>query len=349
MEGNSCLVSVIIAAYNAEKHIDRALNSVLKQTYKNLEIIVIEDGSEDSTGAIVDKCAQDDDRLKVYHVTNGGEAKSRNLGLMHATGEYIAFCDADDFMHPTFIEKMISAAKNNDADIAVCRWNNVDEKGNLLPWRTSKLKKKNMHCDEVQKEFFTTGNIEGFCWNKIFAKKLYDEMKVRYDIRRLSFCDILANYRLLCSSNVVTCISEPLYDYYQLNTSCIHTVNIKKNYDYLETVEELLELANLQGVVNEALIYSTIRYNKQLFDMYCQADNYDRAEYLKYYMYAYEKFRSVSLAKRLFWAWKYPIQNPFKFSVKILIVRKNYRRYLRESLQIKGLCETDRSEKRKRK
>ena len=173
---NNSLISVIIPVYNAEKYIARSIDSVKNQTYSNLEIIIIDDGSNDKTGIIVDKYLGNNSRIRVYHVKNGGEAKSRNLGLKYAQGDYIAFCYAGDYMYPKMLEKMINAICQDGSDLAICAWRNVDEKGNELPWKKSKLQTRVVSGYLAQKKFLLTGNIEGFCWNKLFPKNYMTKM-----------------------------------------------------------------------------------------------------------------------------------------------------------------------------
>lgn len=326
MIDNGFLVSVIMPAYNAEKNIDRALSSVINQEYTHLEIIVIDDGSIDATGEIIDKYASKDSRIIVLHVKNGGEARSRNLGLSIASGKYIAFCDADDYMHSSMIKKMVRAIDITESDIVVCGWKNVDEFGNELPWKKTKIEDGVLSSEEATKQFLTTGNIEGFCWNKMFAKYLYDKSDIKYDERRISFCDIFANFRLIENAVKITCINEPLYDYYQISSACTHTVNIKKDYDYLETLTEIVQEAEKKGLKREAQIYTTNRICKQLFGMLKNRGQYEKTKYEDYYVMAYERFLRVKFTEIVYYTFIYPIEDPMKFIVKHLFVSKEYRR-----------------------
>lgn len=326
---NEPLVSIIIPAYNAEKQIERALDSVLAQTYRNIEVIVIDDGSTDKTGYILDQYANIDAKIRIFHVANGGEARSRNLGLSKAVGGYISFCDADDYMHPDMIKKMMAAIQQDISDMAICAWRNMDEEGNELSWRKPTLGACSLSTEEAQKEFLQTGNIEGFCWNKLFKKSLYIETKAQYDIRRLSYCDILANYKLIGASNKISYIGEPLYDYYQISTACTHTVNIKKDYDYLETLTEIYEEAVHNGMKSQATVYIVNRLNKHLFEMFKEKKSYDKKQYTTYFISTYEKYLKIYLRRKVTYAIKYPLENPLKFIVKELLVAMIYRSYKR--------------------
>ena len=323
----NALITVIIPAYNAEKQLYRAVESVLGQTYKNLEILIIDDGSQDGTGAIADSYAKSDSRIVVFHVENGGEARSRNLGLSKAKGDYIAFCDADDYMHPEMLEKMYGAIIRDSSDIAICSWKYVDENGVKLNWRTPNLKSCVMSSREAQIQFLQSGNIEGFCWNKLFRKQLYGAAgDIQYDVRRLSYCDILANYRVIQNAKRVSYLGEQLYDYYQISTACTHTPNIKKNYDYVETMEEVFAEATAAGLVNQGKIYKTYRLITHLFGMVKNRKLYDEDAFYKHFIMVYDKHLRVAFPKKIYYAIRYPLENPLKFAMKAWMVKVFYRR-----------------------
>lgn len=119
------LISVIVAAYNIADYIERGVNSIRCQTYQNLEIIVVDDGSTDATGDICDNLALKDARVQVIHKENGGPAQARNVGIARAKGSYIGFVDGDDWIDPDMYEKMFGALKEQEADIAICRYRQV--------------------------------------------------------------------------------------------------------------------------------------------------------------------------------------------------------------------------------
>ena len=116
------LISVIIPIYKAEKYIEKCVRCVLAQSYRNLEVILVDDGSPDSSGAICDKLATEDCRIRVIHKENGGAATARNAGLDVMTGEYIAFVDADDYMELNYIETLYRTLKENNAQVSICNF-----------------------------------------------------------------------------------------------------------------------------------------------------------------------------------------------------------------------------------
>ena len=124
------LISVIIPIYKAEKYLEKCVKSILSQTYANLEVILVDDGSPDKSGKICDELAKQDSRILVIHKENGGAATARNAGLDIMTGAYVAFADADDYMEPKYIEKLYKTLSKHQAQVSVCGFKTVDENGN---------------------------------------------------------------------------------------------------------------------------------------------------------------------------------------------------------------------------
>ena len=128
------MISVIVPAYNIEKYIARCLESICAQTYKDLEIIAVDDGSTDNTGSIMDECAQKDNRITVIHKEHEGVSAARNAGLDNAKGEYIGFVDGDDCIDPVMYETLLDALKGNESDIAITAYDEKGEAASDLPF-----------------------------------------------------------------------------------------------------------------------------------------------------------------------------------------------------------------------
>lgn len=118
-------VSIIVPVYNVEQWLDECIESIINQTYKNLEIILVDDGSKDNSGVICDKWKLKDDRIIVIHKKNGGLSSSRNAGLDIFTGEYVTFCDSDDYIEKETIESMLNTLKEKKVDIVWCAMNKI--------------------------------------------------------------------------------------------------------------------------------------------------------------------------------------------------------------------------------
>ena len=170
------LISIIVPAYNIAAYIERGVGSVCNQTYRNLEIIVVDDGSTDDTGVICDRLAVEDERVQVIHKENGGPAEARNVGIAKAKGVYIGFVDGDDWIDPDMYEKMLSALKEQQADIAICRYRQVykshteDESIDraVLFERQEALQ---YYVQETEEYF-----IRNAAWNKLYRREILENI-----------------------------------------------------------------------------------------------------------------------------------------------------------------------------
>lgn len=130
---NEFLISVIVPVYNIEDYLERCIRSIMGQTYQNLEILLVDDGSTDSSGAICDRLAEEDSRIRVFHKENGGSSSARNLGIREAKGEYIGFIDSDDYIEPDMYELMAAAVIKYDSPMVQVSRDEIDEQGNRMP------------------------------------------------------------------------------------------------------------------------------------------------------------------------------------------------------------------------
>ncbi len=180
------LISVIIPIYKAEKYLEKCVRCVLDQTYRNLEVILVDDGSPDGSGAICDKLAAEDCRIRVIHKENGGAATARNAGLDIMTGEYIAFVDADDYMEVNYIEALYRTLKENNAQVSICSFKTIDEEGNAV------------EIDELHREDSgnETGNdIQVFDGNEIILQDLQGHWEHVAPWGKLYQADLFENVR----------------------------------------------------------------------------------------------------------------------------------------------------------
>lgn len=220
MSGN-CLISVIIPVYNLKPYINKCLSSVVAQTYKNLEIICVDDGSTVGSSDLLDLWAEKDNRIVVIHKVNGGVSSARNAGLDHAKGEYIAFIDGDDYVDKTMYEELYKAAKSNNADIASCSYFYGDERN----WKKGKGNAEDYTCDRnsavekflEMKEFFPA------VWAKIYHNAVLKNVRFRCDIKISE--DRLFNYYAITNCKMMVHICKCLYYYVERHSSALHTIN----------------------------------------------------------------------------------------------------------------------------
>ncbi len=221
-------VSVIIPLYNSEKYIEKTLNSVLSQTYEDIEIIVIDDGSTDKGGDIAKGFAENDSRIQYFKIENGGPGNARNVGMSKATGEYIGFCDGDDIIQPDMLSKLVFYIEKADADIALC--DIFSERDNAcfgFPWEDGRA----FYGEEIQQRLMasmignesdnsTAAPLWGSVVRCLFKKDIIEKNKLKLPTE-IHFAEDLVftlNY-LKLSKGAVIC-NEPLY-YYVCNESSI--------------------------------------------------------------------------------------------------------------------------------
>ena len=206
-------ISVVVPVYNVEKYIDRCVKSITNQTYKDLEIILVDDGSTDDCPNICDRFAAEDKRIKVIHKANGGVSSARNTGIAQATGTYIAFVDGDDYIEPQMYETLLEEIEKNNADVAVCAYNRVNDGGIISQDAIYPAK-----VIETQYGFVPFDGKEKFevccVWNKLYRLSVINNNKLFFDERFKVGEDFLFNYYYLkyCKKIVVT--DYVLYNYY---------------------------------------------------------------------------------------------------------------------------------------
>jgi len=193
----NCKVSVIIPAYNIEKYLPRCLDSVLAQTYGNIEVIVVNDGSKDETGRVIDEYSAKDSRVMAIHKENGGVSSARLAGIKAASGDYIGFVDGDDLIEPDMYERLLSNAVKHNADISHCGYKMVFPKGHIdYYYNTGKIVVQ----DNVTglKDLLEGSFVEPGLWNKLYSHKLIkvfiESSVMDYSIKINE--DLLMNYYL---------------------------------------------------------------------------------------------------------------------------------------------------------
>lgn len=172
-------ISVIVPVYNSEKYLHRCIDSILAQTYTDFELLLIDDGSTDSSGAICDEYAQKDKRVRVFHKENGGVSPARNMGLENAIGEWVTFVDSDDYTDSQWLKNYIDLICINQVDL-VCQGFKTDKplfKG--LKTNSYGINFKGNVVDCIETLF--RNNILGFCWNKLFLNQIIETHNIRYN------------------------------------------------------------------------------------------------------------------------------------------------------------------------
>lgn len=220
-------VSVIIPVYNVEQYLERCLDSVVNQTLKDIEIIIVNDGSTDSSLKICDKYALQDQRIKIITRKNGGLAAARNTGLEHATGEYIGFVDSDDWIDSDYYEKLYNTAKKYNSDIAYA---DFIRKGKRKHKRRMKFETE-MVSTEIHDKIKNCKNLTlGCVWNKIYRKELVFNNNLKFPEGRL-FEDGIFSMQSIYYANSVVSVPNTFYYYFVNPTSIVKSAKTQKKID----------------------------------------------------------------------------------------------------------------------
>lgn len=219
-------ISVIVAIYNMSAYLERCIQSLLCQTYKELEIILINDGSTDNSRSICERYKKMDFRIKLYNKENGGISDARNFGLEHFNGEYLAFVDPDDWIEKTFFECLIDHIEREHADIACVGFDYVyDGKFELPNHRMKNIKMNQKQCmSQLCKNQWFTSHI----WNKLYRKGVFKNIRFPYG---KNYEDIAIMHELIMNANIIVCSKEIQYHYFMRAESIIHVMTAQNELD----------------------------------------------------------------------------------------------------------------------
>ena len=267
------LVSVIIPAYNIEDYIGRCLDSIISQTYKNLEIIVVDDGSRDHTGEILDNYAKKDRRIKVIHKENGGVSSARNKGIEVAEGDYIGFIDGDDLIEPEMYKILVDLLEEENADIAHCGYQMVFP--DRVDYYHNTGKKKIQTTEEGLKDLLSGEIIEPGLVNKLYKKELIKNCRLDETVKINE--DLLMNYQLFKLSQKSVYYDITPYSYMIRSSSATGANSlITKREDSLRVLNQIKD-----DCINNNLLPTIYKRYIYLLMAICRDDLKDRL-YMEY-------------------------------------------------------------------
>ena len=229
---NECKLSIIVPVYGVEKYIDKCLNSLVKQSLKEIEVIVVNDGTKDNSQKIVDKYVKKyPDKIKSYIKENGGQGSARNYGLKKASGEYIGYVDSDDFVEKDMYKKLYNKAKENNYDIVVCGNYNVSE-----DYQNKNIDAFiNNYNTDLENIFFGKMAV----WNKIYKRDILIKNKLEFK-EKVWYEDLAFTLKAIMNSNTFAFIDEPLYDYLIREGSTMNNSNVQRNLEILDAFNDIL-------------------------------------------------------------------------------------------------------------
>ena len=225
------LISIIVPVYKVEEYLDKCIKSILNQTYTNLEIILVDDGSPDNCGKICDEYAKNDKRIIVIHKENGGLSDARNKGIEIAKGEYIAFIDSDDYIEKDMFEILYNLSVESHSDISMVSYKEIQ---NEVIINENKEFTENIFeysNTEAIKELLKDDKIKNYAWNKLYKKELFKE--IRYPVK-MAYEDVGTTYKLFEKANKIIWKDTPKYNYIRRDDSIVSKNTYKNLKDFID-------------------------------------------------------------------------------------------------------------------
>lgn len=278
-------ISIVVPIYNVETYLKECIDSILNQTYSNIEVILVDDGSTDNSGKMCDQYKMQDNRICVLHKENGGLSDARNVGINQAKGKYIAFVDSDDVVADDMIEYLFSMINTYKADMSVCQCDYIDE--------TSRLIKNNANVEnicisgkeECLKALLGESGLNTVAWGKLYKTEFFKD--VRYPVGKYHE-DVYTTYKLVEKCNKIVIGNEHKYLYRKRLSSISRHQFSSKHFDSIEGAEKRAEYItyrykNLKRIAQSTIISAVNHCTLKMIQEKC----YD----LKYILFLQKKYR----------------------------------------------------------
>lgn len=294
-------ISIIVPVYNTSKYLEKCLYSLINQTIKNIEIIVVNDGSTDNSLEIINKIAKEDERIKVYNKKNGGLSSARNYGIEKSIGKYIGFVDSDDYVREDMYEILKKNLEDNSADMSICRWYLVENE--IKRECNFKTENKVLNSEDAINVLLSHSSFDNFVVTKLYKRELFDN--IRFDEGKL-LEDLLIMYKLINKSKLISLCSEPLYYYVQRNNSITNNLNKELDEKCFDAfVVRKNDLQKMYPKLSKKINSNYFTANKLYFMISLRSKNRNKA---------FEKDRIKCMRKNIRYVWD---DNSIPFRVKI--------------------------------
>lgn len=262
MYGEKPLISIIIPVYNVEKYLPRCLNSVINQTYENIEIIVVDDGSTDHSGQICDEYAEKDRRIEVIHKKNEGLSVARNEGIINASGKYLSFVDSDDYIALDYINYLFDLLIMAKADISICGYRKFY--GNNVKHKEKKSKLIISNREKALFDLLYQREKLSPAWGKLFRKELFNHIK--FPEGRIHE-DIGIIYKIFFEASLIVYGNQEKYFYFQRENSISNKGFSEKKMDYVFFTKECMNFFSIR--LSELYKAAVSRHFSACFELLC--------------------------------------------------------------------------------
>ena len=236
------MISLILPIYNVEEYLNECLESILNQSYCDYELLIVDDGSTDSSLHIARGYSEKFKDIKVFTQENKGVSEARNLALKNAKGDYILFIDSDDFLRKDMLEKLIETALESNSDITISNYYLYYNKNNFKEFIKG-MPKYNLYTNSEVIEMMLKHKLQGQLWNKLFKTSLLKEINFQFEKGRY-IQDIFPIFRAVSASKKIAYINEALYFYRQREESTVHKRNKKLTEDYYHAMTSIIDYVN---------------------------------------------------------------------------------------------------------
>ncbi|MBS6600274.1 MAG: glycosyltransferase family 2 protein [Clostridium sp.] len=276
------MVSIIIPVYNVEEYIEECLKSILAQTYKDIELLIVDDGSTDNSLGLIREYENKFKKIRIFTQQNKGVSEARNLALNYVSGEFVLYIDPDDFLEPNMIEKMVNKAEKYNSDITICGYYLYYSKDNA----NNKIftyginENKTLSSLEVI-DMMLNYKLQGQLWNKLFKKDLLINNNFKFEPGRY-IQDIFPVFKMVLKSSNITFIDEPLYYYRQRMSSTVNKKSKKLAEDYFHAMYSIMNYVkeeNIKVNKNSYIAFRTI----VLSNFIAMYTNYKKNDVYKYF------------------------------------------------------------------
>lgn len=331
---NKKKVSVIVPVYNVEQYLEKCLKSITEQTYDNLEIIVVNDGSPDHSEKIIKEFQKNDDRITYIKKENGGLSSARNAGLEIATGDYISFIDSDDWIRSEFISTLVTALETDGSDIAICTMNYIYSDGTEKK-RTPVIKSQKI-VDPFTglNDLFEGSQFKCHAQNKLYKRELFYDPDIRYPIGKI-FEDVFTTYKLFFKANKISYIDKTLYYYLQNRPgSILQSQFDRKRLVIFEALDQINAFLKGNKIKNKYfhhfVIENIISLTNSIYPVFYKLPKIERKNYIRivkeatirYDLHTYWKEQNISSVEKLRY---YLLKNHITLYVFLMkIVKKQY-------------------------
>lgn len=298
-------VSIIVPVYDVEEYLVECIESILAQTWKHFEIILVDDGSTDSSGKMCDEYAEKYNCIFVIHKKNGGLSSARNAGIDVARGNYLAFIDSDDVVHPDYLRELVKIVEKENADLVACDFC----VGTLCQWNVTPEIRYDIRCNkDALRKMNDNDVVVTVAWNKLYQAKFFKQYGLRYPEGKIHE-DMFLTPQVLCHTEKMVITNQKLYFYRQRKNSIMNSSFSMKQLDALDAIEFRIKLFE-NWDEKKLQMQECESYIRKVKELYVKMENIETSEYEEAKKKLRAKMNAIFAQKDIFnmLSWKYKLK-----------------------------------------